>query len=112
MTPIDDYILLQDPLYHNLLFELRDIFKEVLPEATEKISFNMPAFAQNKVLLYFALCKKHIGIYPTPSAMMFFADDIKVYKCSKGAFQLPLNQPLPKELLQKIALFRLAEDSK
>ncbi len=109
MTPIDDYILSQDSAFHSTLFELRDIFKEVLPDATEKMSYSMPSFFQNKVLVYFALCKKHIGIYPTPSAMMFFADDIKVYKSSKGAFQIPLNQPLPKELLQKIAIFRLQE---
>lgn len=112
MTPIDDYILSKDPLYHSQLFEIRDILKEVLPNAVEKIAYSMPSFYENKVLIYFALCKNHIGIYPTPSVMEFFKEDLKVYKSSKGCFHLPLSQEVPKELLQKIAIFRLEEVSK
>ncbi len=67
----------------------------------------MPAFFLDGILVYFALQSRHIGFYPTPEAISFFADDLRIYKTSKGAVQFPLDKPLPLELVQKIVLHRI-----
>ena len=104
---IDEYINVYDGNTKNKLNEIRDIIKSVAKEADEVISYNMPAFKNNKVLVYFAANKNHIGFYPTPSAILEFNKELKDYKTSKGAIQFPLDKPLPIELIKKIIEFRI-----
>jgi uncharacterized protein YdhG (YjbR/CyaY superfamily) len=70
----------------------------------------MPAYKQNGIVVYFAANKNHIGFYPTPSGVTAFESQLSNYKYSKGAIQFPIDQPLPKELIQDIVRFRIAED--
>lgn len=91
------------------LLELHFVLKEVLPLATETISYKMPAFKQNKILVYYAGYKNHIGFYPTAEPIVKFENDLKAYKYSKGAIQFSLHEELPKQLIQKIALYRLSQ---
>jgi uncharacterized protein YdhG (YjbR/CyaY superfamily) len=67
----------------------------------------MPAFHWKENLIYFAAYKNHIGIYPTSKPIVHFKEELKNYKSSKGAFQIPLNQEIPKLLIQKIVTFRI-----
>lgn len=92
------------------LDEIRAIIHDAVPEAEEVISYNMPAFRiKEGVLLYYAGYKKHIGFYPAgPAAIEEFRKELTGYKQSTGAIQFPLDQALPKELIQKIAVFRLS----
>jgi uncharacterized protein YdhG (YjbR/CyaY superfamily) len=90
-----------------------DIIKTVLPEAQEKISYGMPCFHRKQNVVYFAAFKNHIGFYPTASGVKAFEQELVGLKFSKGAIQFSLDKPIPKELIQKIVLFRLEEiDSK
>jgi uncharacterized protein YdhG (YjbR/CyaY superfamily) len=91
------------------LGEIHGIIKEVLPNAEEIISYKMPAFKQKKVLVYYAVYKNHIGFYPTSQPIEHFKDRLTEYKWSKGAIQFPLDKPLPKKLIQEIALYRLKQ---
>ena len=91
------------------LSEIHDIIKEVLPNAEEVISYKMPAFKQKEVLVYYAGYKNHIGFYPTSQPIEHFKDRLTEYKWSKGAIQFPLDKPLPKKLIQEIALYRLKQ---
>jgi uncharacterized protein YdhG (YjbR/CyaY superfamily) len=91
------------------LKEIHGIIKAVLPEAQELISYKMPAFKQGKVLVYYAGYKNHIGFYPTAKPIEHFKEQLTNFKWSKGAIQLPLDQPLPKNLIQDITLFRLKQ---
>ncbi len=95
----------------NTLQQLRAEILKVALQAVEVISYNMPAFKMNKVLVYYAVNKEHIGFYPTPSPILAFKDELANYKTSKGAIQFPLNKPLPLNLIAKIVKFRLIEDS-
>lgn len=91
------------------LGEIHDIIKEVLPNAEEIISYKMPAFKQKEVLVYYAGHKNHIGFYPTSQPIEHFKDRLTEHKWSKGAIQFPLDKPLPKKLIQEIALYRLKQ---
>ncbi len=87
---------------------LTDAIRAAAPGAQEKLSYGMPAFFQDGVLVYFAMHSKHIGFYPTPEAVSAFAEELRAYKTSKGAVQFPLGQPIPLELVRKIVLHRVS----
>jgi uncharacterized protein YdhG (YjbR/CyaY superfamily) len=88
----------------NLYFYL----KQLIPDADEQISYNMPCLKQNnKPLVYFAGYKGHIGFYPTAKPIVHFKELLMSYKTSKGAIQFNINEPLPIELIKEITCFRL-----
>ncbi|MDD3079248.1 MAG: DUF1801 domain-containing protein [Paludibacter sp.] len=106
---IDDYIENQAENVKPILKKLQKIIHESAPEATETISYGMPAFRQQSVLVYFAAHKNHIGFYPTASPIVYFAEELKNFKTSKGTIQIPVNTELPGELIEKIVKYRLQE---
>jgi len=111
MSPIQSY--LNTPAatdHHAELVAMYDLLKSLLPEATEKLSYGMPAFyIAGKPVIYFAAAKHHLGLYPTPSPIVHFAEELAAYHTSKGAIQLPYDQPLPEKLIAAIVAFRVHE---
>ncbi|MWC27712.1 iron chaperone [Paenibacillus sp. MMS18-CY102] len=105
---IDAYIASFPPEVQDVLQALRRVIKEAAPEATEKISYQMPTFALEGNLVYFAAYKKHIGFYPTSSGIAAFQHELEAYKVSKGTVQIPLGQPMPYELITRIVKHRVA----
>jgi uncharacterized protein YdhG (YjbR/CyaY superfamily) len=92
------------------LSEMRSVIKETVPEAEETISYSMPAYKLNGVLVYFAAFKNHIGFYPTSSAIKEFKNELTAYKSARGSIQFPLGNPLPLDLVAKIVRFRKEEN--
>ena len=111
-TTIDQYIAQFPEDVQQILVKIRALIKEITPEAVEKISYQMPGFYLNGMLVWFAGYKNHIGFYPTGSGIEAFKADISAYKCSKGAVQFPLDKPIPYELIRKMVKFRIAENQK
>ncbi len=107
---IDEYIACFPETTRRLLQEVRAIIKSAAPHAAEVISYNMPAFRQNGVLVYFAAAKAHIGFYPTSSPIVAFKKELEQYKTSKGAIQFPMDKPIPRALIKSIVKFRVKED--
>ena len=94
-----------------LLELLRMTIHATAPKAEEVISYNMPAFKLNGVLVWFAGYKNHIGFYPSSSPIEIFKKELAKYKTSKGAIQFPLDKPLPLALITKIVKLRIKQDS-
>jgi uncharacterized protein YdhG (YjbR/CyaY superfamily) len=92
------------------LERLRAAIREEAPDAVEKISYQMPTFFLGGNLVHFAACRRHIGFYPAPSGIARFQLELAPYKTSKGAVQLPLDQPLPLVLIRRIVRFRVQEN--
>ncbi|MED3910518.1 hypothetical protein FQP34_05125 [Peribacillus simplex] len=109
---IDEYIIQFPGEVQEKLKTLREVIKDAAPDAEEKISYQMPTFVLFGNLVHFAAYKKHIGFYPTPSAISAFESALSEYKCSKGAVQFPLNKPIPYELITEIVIFRVEENKK
>lgn len=107
---IDEYNASFSENIQQILTQLRKAIKDAAPKATEVISYGMPAFKLNKVLVYYAANKSHIGFYPTPASILYFKNELSAYKTSKGAIQFPLDKPLPLALIKKIVKFRVAQD--
>ena len=106
---IDAYISRYDRDIQAILQEFRRVIKEEAPDATEKISYQMPTFYLNGNLVHFAVQKNHIGFYPSPSGVAAFKEELTEYKTSKGAIQFPLTKPIPYELVRRIVRFRVEE---
>lgn len=106
---IDQYIADYSPEVGEILNQIRSCIKEAAPEAQEAISYNMPAFKQGKVLVYFAAFKNHIGFYALPSGNVAFQQELSKYKVGKGSIQFPLSQPMPFELIKLMVAFRVEE---
>jgi len=109
---IDEYISQFSPEVQEILKKIQQVIKEAAPEAKEKINYQMPTFYLHGNLVYFAAHKKHIGFYPTPSAIEAFKVQLSEYKGAKGSVQFPLDKPIPYELIREIVKFRVAEDLK
>ncbi len=111
-TTIDEYIQTNPPEIQPVLEKIRQTIHKAAPEATETISYQMPAFKMKRVLVYFAGHKTYIGFYPTGSGIEAFKKELAGYKWSKGAVQFPLDKPMPFDLIKKMVAFRVKEDAK
>jgi uncharacterized protein YdhG (YjbR/CyaY superfamily) len=112
-TTIDEYIALFPDDIQVKLQEIRETIRATAPEATEAITYKMPAFKLNGTLVNFAAWKGHIALYPAPEGVAEFAEELAQYDTSgKGALRLPLDAPLPHDLIGRIVLYRVAENAK
>lgn len=90
--------------------ELRDNIKQVIPDADETISYNMPCFSQNgKGVIWFAVWKEHISIYPRTATLEKAIPALAQYDGAKGTMRFPADKPLPLALVRRIAKFRARE---
>lgn len=107
-STVEEYIAQAPAENRYLLEQVREVILGTLPADTqETISYQMPTYRYNGNLIHFALFKNHLGIYPGPAAIENFSEEVREYKTSKGALQLPLNKPLPEELIRRIVRFNL-----
>jgi uncharacterized protein YdhG (YjbR/CyaY superfamily) len=109
---VDDYIAAVPQVARIALEDLRRAIRHAAPQAEEVISYNIPAFKWNGMLVWYAAFKKHIGLYPKASAIAAFKKELSGYKTSKGAIQFPLEKPIPSLLVRKIVKFRIAENAR
>ncbi|WP_209533114.1 DUF1801 domain-containing protein [Vagococcus allomyrinae] len=107
---ITDYIHSYPTEIQDILMKTRATIQAAAPDSYEKMSYQMPTYYLNGNLVHFAAAKKHLGFYPTPSAISKFATELSAYKTSKGAVQFPYNQDIPYELIAKMVAFRVKEN--
>ncbi|WP_374173485.1 iron chaperone [Flavobacterium tructae] len=107
---IDEYIGSFPNNVQEVLERIRMTVQNAAPYAKEKISYSMPAFEQNGIVVYFAAFKNHIGLYALPSGHDAFKEELSKYKSGKGSVQFPLNQPIPYDLITEIVKFRVKEN--
>ncbi|HWI52374.1 MAG TPA: DUF1801 domain-containing protein [Symbiobacteriaceae bacterium] len=110
-TSIDAYIAEFPTETQAVLQAVRAIIRATAPNATETISYAIPTFDLNGHLVHFAGYERHIGFYPTPSGIEAFKEELASYKCAKGSVQFPLDQPLPIDLIRRMAEFRVATNT-
>lgn len=106
---IDDYLRAFPPDIRALLQQIREVIHREVPQAQETISYRMPAFRTTEVLVYFAAFKRHIGLYPPVRGDAALEREVAPYAGPKGNLQFPLDQPVPFELIGRIAAHRLRQ---
>src|SRR5438132_14021609 len=115
-TSITEYINAAPKQARKKLREMRTCIRAAAPGAKESLKWGMPAFSYRRILVTFAAYERHIGFYPTPSAVRAFANDLSKFATASASIQFPLEKPLPLPLIRKITAFRvresIAEDKK
>jgi uncharacterized protein YdhG (YjbR/CyaY superfamily) len=107
---IDDYVERFPKAVQQLLEKMRLTIKKAAPQAKEKISYSMPAFALDGILVWFAAHKSHIGFYPGAAGIASFKKELSAYKGAKGSVQFPFAEPLPLALVSRIVRFRVKQN--
>ncbi len=107
---IDRYISQFPANVQAILEKVRTTISQAAPEAKEIISYQMPAFKQHGMLVYFAAWKKHIGLYPPISGDKALIKAIARYAGEKGNLQFPLDEPIPYDLIERIVKLRVKQD--
>jgi uncharacterized protein YdhG (YjbR/CyaY superfamily) len=98
VTPktVDEYLARVPEPARSTLNKIRAAIRSAAPaEATEAISYGIPAFKYKGVLIWFAAFSKHCSLFPTASVIEMFKSDLKGYAISKGTIKFPTDKPLP-----------------
>ncbi|MGC4021716.1 MAG: DUF1801 domain-containing protein [Cyclobacteriaceae bacterium] len=107
---IDEYISDFPEHVREIMERVRFTIAKAAPQAEEVISYSMPAFKLNGVLVYFAGWQNHLGFYPFSSAIRAFQKDLSKYEGAKGSIKFPYDKPIPYTLISKMVKYRVKEN--
>lgn len=108
---VNEYLASLPGEVQSRLAVMRQIIREVAPQAEERISYGMPGYFFHGPLVYIGGFKNHVSLFGAGSTLMKkYADKLAPYKTSKGTIQFPLNQPLPKGLIKDFVKDRVKEN--
>jgi len=106
---VDEYIAGFPKESQKLLKQVRAAIREAAPQAEEVISYSMPGYKLNGMLVWFGGHTNHIGFYPHGATMENFQKELARYKQTKGSIRFPLDEPLPITLIKKMVKLRVAQ---
>jgi uncharacterized protein YdhG (YjbR/CyaY superfamily) len=110
---VDDYIGRQSESSRTVLERVRAAIRQALPSADETISYNIPAYKlRGGAVIYFAAWKRHYSLYPASAKLIkFFKNDLAAAEINKSTIRFPLAEPVPVDLIGRIAKFRVKEQT-
>lgn len=107
---VDEYLACVPEPARSTLKKIRATIRSAVPaEATEAISYRMPAFKYKGLLMWYAAFADHCSLFPGSSVIAAFKNELKGYSVSKGTIRFPTDKPLPAALVKKLVKARLAE---
>ena len=111
-TDVDAYLAKVPEPARTTLLKVRATIRSVVPaEATEGLSYGMPAFRYKGPLVAYAAFKEHCSFFPMQASLIDeMKDELKSYRTSKGTLQFPQEKPLPAALLKKMVKLRVVEN--
>lgn len=107
---IDEYIEGFAPKVRTVLEKIRGVIRRAAPDATEVISYRMPAFKRRGILVYFAAFKEHIGLFPPVRGDAAMLKAVAPFSGPKGNLKFPFDEPIPYALVGKIVKARRDEE--
>ncbi len=108
-TTIDEYIDRCVPQAQPILRRVRATIRKAAPDATETISYGIPAFKLRRIVVYFAAFKHHIGLYPPVKGDAALERAVAAYAGEKGNLRFPMGKKIPYALIARIVTFRAAQ---
>ena len=107
---VDEYFADVPEPARSMLTEMRTVIRSEVPaEATEVISYGIPAFKHNGVVVWYAAFSDHCSLFPTAAVIEAFKKELKGFATSKGTIYFPTDKPLPTALLRKLVKARVAQ---
>jgi uncharacterized protein YdhG (YjbR/CyaY superfamily) len=113
VTPktVDDYLAGVPETARIALSKIRAAIRSAVPpEATEIISYGIPAFKHKRVLVWYAAFSNHCSLFPTAAVVEAFKNELKGFSTSKGTIHFPTDKPVPTALVKKLVKVRVAQD--
>lgn len=107
---MDEYIAGFPEEVRSRLEQIRALVREMAPEAEEAMKYGLPTFVLKGNLVHFGAFTNHVGLYPTPTGIEAFADELAGYAKAKGSVQFPHSAPLPLELIRRIVAYRIEQN--
>ena len=109
---VDEYLAQVPEPGRTTLLKIRSVIRSVVPpEATEAISYQMPAFKYKGGLVCYAAFSDHCSVFPMNSTLIAeFSHELRNYSTDKGTIRFPLDKPLPATLVKKLVKARVAEN--
>src|SRR5262245_56740707 len=109
---IDEYLEALSEDKRTALEKLRKTIRAAAPKAEEVISYQLPAFRLNGMLVAFGATPNHCAFYLMSSTTVeAHKDELKGYDTSKGTIRFSADKPLPVSLVRKLVRARIAENS-
>lgn len=113
INSVEDYFSTQPEKAKESLLAIRQCILKVVPEAKELFNYKIPAYAlieggKREQQIMIAGYKNHVGLYPHPTTIEKFKEELKDFKKGKGSVQFPLDEPLPIDLIIKMIEYRLS----
>lgn len=110
---IDEYIASFPPDAQEKLRGIRTVIHQAVPDAEEAIRYGIPTFRlEGSNLVHFAAFRDHLSFFPTASGVEHFRKELSSYTLGKGTIQIPLDEPVPYDIVERIARFRAGETRK
>jgi len=108
---IEEYLEAAPEPHRSTLITLRAMLRELLPDATEAMSYGVPAFkVEGRAIAGYAYHKHHCGYYPhSESVLAELGEDLTGFDWSRGTLRFPIDDPLPQPLVARLVAARLAE---
>lgn len=112
-STVDEYLARVPEPARSTLNRVRAAIQSALPpEATETISYRIPAFKYKGSLLWFAAFKDHCSLFPGASVIEAFENELKDFHTSKGTIHFPVDKPPSTALLKKLVKARIAQNER
>ncbi|HUH79469.1 MAG TPA: DUF1801 domain-containing protein [Methanoregula sp.] len=110
VATIDEYIASFPPEVQEKLRSIRAVIHRAAPDAEETIRYRIPTFRLNGVnLVHFAAFRDHLSFFPTSSGIGEFREELSSFVLSRGTIQIPLDVPVPDDIVERITRFRAEE---
>lgn len=110
---VDEYFAVILEPARGKLHQMRAAIRSAVPpEATESISYRIPAFKYNGALLWYAAFKDHCSLFPTAAVVAAFKKELRGFTTSKGTIHFPVDEPLPTTLIKKLVKARVAQKAR
>jgi len=108
---VDEYMASVPEPARTTLSTMRLTIRSAVPaEATEVISYRMPAFKHNGVLVWFAAFSDHCSLFPTAAVIEKFKNELKPFSTCKGTIHFSTDKRLPTALIKKLVKARVAQN--
>jgi uncharacterized protein YdhG (YjbR/CyaY superfamily) len=110
LKTVDEYFSRVPPASHSTLNKMRTTIRSAIPkDSVEIISYGIPAFKQERILVWYAAFSNHCSLFPTAAIIEKFKNDLKPFSKSKGTIHFPIDKPLPTALIKKLVKARVAQ---
>ena len=109
-TSVGEYFARVPRPARSALNKMRGAIRSAVPRtATETISYGIPAFKHNGIVVWFAAFSDHCSLFPTAAVIEAFKKELKGFSTAKGTIHFPLDKPLPIALIKRMVKARVAQ---